>query len=78
MQTVTIDEGLLNRASQAFGLSADKTVEKGLRLLLALLEHQNLLEDMEDIEDIREVLTDLEAGRETLIPWHEVKQKAGL
>jgi hypothetical protein len=75
---IAVDETLLNDASQAFGLSPNEAAEKGLRLMLMLLNHQELLEDLEDIEDVQQITSELNSGQEALVAWSAVKSKAGL
>ena len=54
---------------------------KRLSVLLPLAEYEALierLEDLEDLDDAREVLARIDRGEETTVPWETVKATHGL
>lgn len=56
--------------------------EQGKRVgvFLPVEEYERLLEELEELEDIRaydEAKAELEQGREELLPWEEAKKRIG-
>jgi hypothetical protein len=54
---------------------------KRLSVLLPLAEYEALierLEDLEDLDDAREVLVRIDRGEEETVPWETVKADLGL
>ncbi len=49
-------------------------------VILSLEEYQKLLEDFEDLEDLRaadEALREIERGEEEPVPWEQVRDEIG-